>query len=64
MTRPTEERQFITVAEIAETLGICMSAAYVVVRGQLPYIRIGKIYRVRRTVFEDWMHRQEIRARR
>lgn len=56
------ESQFITAKDIAADLAISLWTAYEIIHC-MPYIQIGRIYRVRKAVYEDWKHKQEVRNR-
>lgn len=59
MSRPDwREKDFLGHKDIQTILGISEGAAYQVIH-QLPYIKIGKIYRVSTIAFQKWIKDQE-----
>ena len=57
--RPENEREFISLNQLQETLGIGRTKAYdLVASGELPAIRVGRAIRVRRADLDRWAERQ------
>ena len=53
------ERMTLTVAEVAQMLGIGLNNAYSLVgSGRLPSVKIGRQIRVSKKVLEDWLDRE------
>lgn len=53
------ERLTLTVAEVAQMLGIGLNNAYSLVgSGRLPSVKIGRQIRVSKKVLEDWLDRE------
>lgn len=53
------ERLTLTVAEVAQLLGIGLNNAYGLVgSGRIPSIKIGRQIRVSKKVLEDWLDRE------
>lgn len=48
-------KEFVNANEISERLGVCYLTALNLMKHDLPLLRIGKLYRVRRTDFEKWL---------
>ena len=55
--------EWMTIRDIADELLVSRETATAIMR-QMPYVRIGRLYRVRREMFEKWVKRQEERSRR
>ena len=55
--------EWMTIRDIADELLVSRETATAIMR-QMPYVRIGRLYRVRREIFEKWVKRQEERSRR
>lgn len=53
---------YMTSDEIAQRLGVCRGTAIELIRRELPYVRCGRLFRVRRTAFAEWEHKQEIKS--
>ena len=55
------DKRTYTVEEVANMLGISMSSAYVFVHsGEVPYVRIGKMIRISKRSFDEWLDKQNI----
>ena len=52
------DKDFLSRKDIANILGISNGAAYKIVH-QLPYVRVGKAYRVSTKAFQEWIKTQE-----
>ena len=55
--------EWMTIQDIADELLVSRETATAIMR-QMPYVRIGRLYRVRREMFDKWVKRQEERSRR
>lgn len=55
-------RDLLTVAEVAEMLRVSTMTVYRLIRtGQLPAVRVGRSYRVRRGDLESYLEEQTVR---
>lgn len=58
---PFPEVRFLTVAEVAATMRVSKMTVYRMVHsGELPAIRVGKSFRVREEVLDDYLKRSFI----
>ena len=49
----------LSVAEVAETMGICRSKVYTLIRdSNLPHIKVGRRYIIPKIAFRDWLKNQ------
>lgn len=54
-----EDRKVLTVAEVAQQLGIGRNLAYEAVRtGEIPAIRVGHRILIPKTAFDEWLTKQ------
>lgn len=52
--------EMLTLAEVAKVFGVGEAVVRRMVdRNELPYLRVGRLYRVRRSALVRWMERQE-----
>lgn len=55
---PTEEKEYLSLEEVADFLGVTYQLIYRLVRtGELPAARLGKLYRVSRKDLESYLER-------
>ncbi len=53
------DKDYITINDIGNILGISRKTVYRNVIGQLPMVKVGKRYRIARPAFEQWLKNQE-----
>ena len=51
-------KEFMTAYDIAKILNISYPSALRLIKEELPHLKIGKIYRVRKIEFDKWMKRE------
>jgi excisionase family DNA binding protein len=58
------EREFITLRDLQEVLGIGSTKAYELVNtpGGIPSVRVGRAIRISRRDLEDWLEQQKVPA--
>jgi len=57
--RQNESREWITLQEMQDLLGIGSTKAYELVSsGEVPSVRIGRAIRINRRQLDDWLDRQ------
>lgn len=54
--------EFMSIREIADTLGISYMTATRLMRGEMAFVKVGNIYRVRREEFAKYLKRAERRS--
>ena len=60
---PPEEKEYLSLEEVAEVLGVTYQLIYRLVRsGELPASRLGKLYRVSRTDLSAYLERTKREA--
>ncbi len=60
---PDLEDRLLTVAEVADTMRVSNMTVYRLIRsGELPAIRVGKNYRLRRTEVQQFLADRSVRA--
>ncbi len=65
MDEQTMKTEVLTTADVAHVLRLSIKTVGELMRsGQLPAMRIGGVWRVRREALEEWMRTQEQAARR
>ena len=52
-------RRFVNCKKIAEILGVNTGTAMKLIKSQLPYIRVGRLYLVEKSDFEKWLAREK-----
>ena len=58
MEKPPSDRPFLSLEEVAEHLGVTYQLIYRLVRsGELPAVRVGRVYRVRREDLDGYLQR-------
>ena len=58
MEKKNIDRMTITVAELAQLLGIGLNSAYELVKCRIPSIRIGRQIRISKKALNDWLDRE------
>lgn len=56
------QSEFMSLAQIASELGVSRYKAHDIVMSSIPYVRCGRLIRVRRSAFEIWAHKLEIKS--
>ena len=58
-----EKRQFLSLEEVAELLSVNYQLVYRLVRaGELPAVRLGRVYRVDRNDLDDFLERSKTKT--
>ena len=58
MSESWRDKDFLTPRDIADVLGVHLNTGYNIAH-KLPHFKVGKLYRVKREAFEQWMKDQE-----
>ena len=57
---PTEEKEYLSLEEVADFLGVTYQLIYRLVRsGEMPAARLGKLYRVSRSDLETYLEKSK-----
>lgn len=51
-------KEFMTANEIAQQLNVGYLTALNLMKREMPFLRIGRLYRVRKADFDKWMKRE------
>ncbi len=63
MSKKASEKEFYTVKEVKEMLGIGQDKVYkMFASGEIPSIKVGRLYRVSRKDFENWQMESRYRS--
>ena len=61
MPESWRDKDFLTPRDIADVLGVHLNTGYNIAH-KLPHFMVGRLYRVKREAFEQWMRDQERNA--